>query len=128
MPPSAAAPAGAAASFPPMNASALDSGIYLMRRAAEEDAKGNRPASTDLYMAALDAFIFALPADLDATRRTDLQAKLTQLVAKLAGVPEPTAQPPTPAPVPPMMYPPWMMPHHAAGAMPPPGTTVPRTR
>ncbi|KAJ3360613.1 hypothetical protein GGF31_002786 [Allomyces arbusculus] len=123
MPPSAAAPAGAGASFSPMNASALDSGIYLMRRAAEEDAKGNRPASTDLYMAALDAFIFALPADLDATRRTDLQAKLTQLVAKLAGVPEPAAQPPTPAPVSPMMYPPWMMmPPHAAGAVVAPGT------
>ncbi|KNE69125.1 hypothetical protein AMAG_13982 [Allomyces macrogynus ATCC 38327] len=124
MPPSAAAPAGAGALFPPMNASALDSGIYLMRRAAEEDAKGNRPASTDLYMAALDAFIFALPADLDATRRTDLQAKLTQLVAKLAGVPEPAPQAPTPATsVPPMMYPPWMMmPPHAAGAVVAPGS------
>ncbi|KAI9188753.1 hypothetical protein H9P43_000175 [Blastocladiella emersonii ATCC 22665] len=72
---------------PIMNRAAIDSGMYLLRRAADEDARGNRTTSLDLFFAGLDSLLFSLPVhDLDTDRRLDVQAKLLQVVDKIARV------------------------------------------
>ncbi|ORZ35595.1 hypothetical protein BCR44DRAFT_1499481 [Catenaria anguillulae PL171] len=71
-----------------MNRASLDSGLYLVRRAADEDARGNQLASLDLFVAGIDSLLFALPIHhptaIPHQHKLDLQAKLLLLVDKLA--------------------------------------------
>ncbi|KAL7746997.1 hypothetical protein RI367_007610 [Sorochytrium milnesiophthora] len=70
---------------PHMNKSAVDAGVYLMRRATEEDAKLNFTASYELFFAALDSFLFAMPIHLlTHERRLEIQSRLSAYVDKFA--------------------------------------------
>ncbi|KNE65717.1 hypothetical protein AMAG_09699 [Allomyces macrogynus ATCC 38327] len=67
-----------------MDAAALETGMYLMRRARDEDAKGNEKIAFDLFFTGIDSLLSALPVDsLTADRRVELQGKLLQAVERL---------------------------------------------
>ncbi|KAJ3363496.1 hypothetical protein GGF32_004197 [Allomyces javanicus] len=67
-----------------MDSAALETGMYLMRRARDEDAKGNEKIAFDLFFTGIDSLLSALPVDsLTADRRVELQDKLLQAVERL---------------------------------------------
>ncbi|KAJ3374271.1 hypothetical protein GGF31_007790 [Allomyces arbusculus] len=85
-----------------MDSAALETGMYLMRRARDEYAKGvraqNEKIAFDLFFTGIDSLLSALPVDsLTADRRVEMQGKLLQAVERLGSraivpiAPEPTA-------------------------------------